>query len=59
MLTKNINFKNFKVKSKNLKIINDLKLLLKEDLVIINSLKLNYKYNYNKNIIKKFKKKNK
>ena len=57
MLTKNINFKNFKVKSKNLKIINDLKLLLKEDLAVINSLKLNYKYNYNKNVIKKFKKK--
>jgi len=62
MLTKNINFKNFKLKknnknNKNNQIIkNDLKLFLREDNTIIKSLRLNYKYSYNKKDILKLKK---
>ena len=56
MLTKNINFKNFQLKKNNQKIKNDLKLLLKENNIVLKSLGLNYKNNYNKKIIKKFKK---
>ena len=60
MLTKNINFKNFNLK-KNLnfkkysKICSiNLKLLLKEDSELINSLKRSYKYSFKKVLIKKF-----
>ena len=56
MLTNNIKFKNFLVKSKNLKIKKDLNLLIKKKLDILESLKKNYKYSYSKKLIKKLKK---
>ena len=53
MLTKNIKFKNFLVKSKNLKLsVKDLKFinkLKKLDKIPIKSLKTSYKYSYRKN----------
>ena len=56
MLTKKINFKNFKIK-KFSKIINkDLKLLLREDNPIIKSLSKSYKYSYTKKTISNLKK---
>jgi len=59
MLTKNINFKDFKLKKdiKHIKNINkDFKLLLKEDNIIIKSLGEFYKKNYTDKIVKKLKK---
>jgi glucose-6-phosphate isomerase len=56
MLTKNINFKNFKLKKNNKKVKRDLKLLLKENNEVVKSLGINYKYYYNKKIINKLKK---
>ena len=60
MLTKNINFKGFKLK-KNIKhnnnINKDFKLFLKEDHIIIKSLGIFYKKNYTNKIVKKLKKK--
>ena len=56
MLTKNISFKNFKLKKNKKKIKNDLKLFLEEDHEVIKSLNLNYKYSYDKKIIAKLKK---
>ena len=53
MLTKNINFKNFKVKSLSIKIKNDLKSLIEENNEVLKSLSSNYKNSYNKDIIKK------
>ena len=56
MLTKKINFKNFKIK-KFSKIINkDLKLLIREDNPIIKSLSKSYKYSYTKKTISNLKK---
>ena len=48
MLTKNISFKNFKVRKNTKKIKNDLKLLIKENNSIIKSLSPYYKNNYSK-----------
>jgi len=56
MLTKNINFKNFKSKKYNKKINKDLFSLLKENNTILQSLGVNYKNSYNKKLILKFKK---
>jgi len=56
MLTKNINFKNFKFKSKNKSLLKNLKILLKENNQIIKSLSPFYKNNYNKKTILKYKK---
>ena len=55
MLTKNINFKSFKLKKNNKKIKIDLKLFLKENNMILKSLGSGYRNNYSKKILKKFK----
>ena len=56
MLTKNINFKNFKVKKNYIKVKKDLKKLLSENNEVLKSLSKDYKNNYNKKIIFKYKK---
>ncbi len=56
MLTKNINFKNFIIKSNTLKVKKDFDKLLEQNLGIINSLKPSYKYNFSKKFVLKFKK---
>ena len=56
MLTKNINFKNFKFKNSNKKILFFLEKLLREDNEIIKSLKKNYKNSYTKKLVLKLKK---
>ena len=56
MLTKNINFKNFRLKKDNKKIQKDFEKLLKEKNPILESLSSNYKNSYKKKIISKFKK---
>jgi len=56
MLTRNINFKNFKLKKKNNKIEKDLEIILKENNEILKSLGTGYKNSYNKKTISKFKK---
>ena len=56
MLTKNIDFKNFKLKKKNKRIKKDLNDLLNENNIILKSLSPFYKNSYNKKIILKFKK---
>tara|TARA_B100000767_G_scaffold15481_1_gene14663 strand:+ start:994 stop:2148 length:1155 start_codon:yes stop_codon:yes gene_type:complete len=56
MLTRNINFKNFRIKRSNKKIKQDIKLFFKEDSSILESLKPTYKNSFNKGFTKKFKK---
>ena len=56
MLTKNINFKNFRLRINKNKIISDFKLLLKENNPVLKSLNINYKNSYNKKTISKLKK---
>ena len=56
MLTKNIDFKNFRLKKKNKRIKKDLNDLLNENNTILKSLSPFYKNSYNKKIILKFKK---
>ena len=56
MLTKNIDFKKFLIKTNNLKIKKDLNLLLRQNLKLLESLKATYKYNYSKKLILKLKK---
>ena len=56
MFTKNINFKNFRIKKFNKEISKDLNLILKEKNKAIESLSTFYKYSYNKKIISKIKK---
>ena len=56
MLTKNINFKNFSIKSNTLKVKKNFKILLKQNLKIINSFKNSYKYSYKKKLILKLRK---
>ena len=56
MLTKNINFKNFRFKIDNLRVKNDLKILIKEKNTIIKSLGTSYKNSYKNSLISKFKK---
>ena len=55
MLTKRINFVNFKKNYKKKSIQIRLKNLIKKKNDLINSLSVNYKDSYNKNLIKKFK----
>ena len=57
MVSKNIKLKNFNFKINNGRIKKDLKILLKEDNEIINSLRPSYKYRYDKKLIDKYKKK--
>ena len=54
MLTKNINFKNFKLKKISNKIKKDLSVILSENNEILKSLSPNYKNSYNKKNISKF-----
>jgi len=56
MLSRNINFKSFDQKPNNQKIKKDLKSVLGQNNEILKSLTKTYKYKYNKNLIKKFKK---
>ena len=56
MLTKNINFKNFRVKTNNNKIKKDLNIILKENNEILKSLSPSYKNSYNQKTISKFQK---
>ena len=56
MVSKNIKLKNFNFKINNERIKKDLKILLKEDNEIINSLRPSYKYRYDKKLIDKYKK---
>ena len=58
MLTKNINFKNFRFKYSNKKILVNLKNLLNEENEIIKSLKKNYKDSYSKKLLNNIKKYN-
>ena len=51
MLTKNINFNNFKLKKNNNKIKKDLKILLKENNTILQSLGKSYKNSYKRKTI--------
>ena len=51
-----IKLKNFELKKSNLKLINDLKLLIKENNKILNTLKPTYKYSYSKSTILRNKK---
>ena len=59
MLTKGINFQNFKIKKNIQKIKKDLKNLINENSAVINSLSSSYKYSYNKKFIKKYNSTNK
>jgi len=59
MLSKNIKFKNFNKKINNRKLKNDLKKILSENNETLNSLRPTYKNHYNRNLIKKYKKKKK
>ena len=56
MFTKNINFKNFRIKKFNKKILKYLHLILKEKNQVTKSLSTSYKYSYNKKIISSIKK---
>ena len=58
MLTKNIKFKNFKIKKNSKKIKKDLKNILLNRNAVLDSLSTNYKSSYNKKTILKFKKYN-
>ena len=57
MLTKGINFTNFKIKKKSLLIKKKLKFILKSKNEVLNSLSQNYKDNFTKKLILKHKKK--
>ena len=56
MITKNINFKNFKIKKNSKSIKKNLHLLIKKNETIIQSLSLQYKNSYNKKTISSLKK---
>ena len=56
MITKNIKFKNFLIKKNFFNISKKLKLLLKENNLILGTLGASYKYSYSNVIIQKFKK---
>ncbi len=56
MITNGIKFQNFKIKKKSLEIKNYLKLLLKKNDSVLQSLKDDYKNNYNQKKIEKLKK---
>jgi glucose-6-phosphate isomerase len=56
MLSKNIHFKNFNFKFNNKKIKKELNIILNENNETLKSLTPGYKYQYNKSLIKKYKK---
>ena len=56
MFSKNINFKAFNYKPVNKKLKKHFSEILSKNNEILKSLTPNYKYNYSKNLIKKFKK---
>jgi glucose-6-phosphate isomerase len=56
MLTKNIDFKNFKIKKNTQKVKKKLKILLLENNEVIKSLRKTYKNSYNKKLVNKYKK---
>ena len=56
MLTKNINFNNYKLKKNNNKIKKDLKILLKENNAVLQSLGIGYKNSYKRKTILQLKK---
>ena len=56
MLTKNIDFKNFKIKKNTQKVKKKLKKLLQENNEIIKSLRKTYKNSYNKKLVNKYNK---
>ena len=56
MITKYIDFKNFRIKKDNKKIKKNLDIILKENNETLKSLRLSYKNSYNKKTISKFKK---
>ena len=53
MLTKNIDFKNFKIKKDTQKVKKKLKKLLQENNEVIKSLRKNYKNSYNRKLVNK------
>ena len=55
MITSKINFKNFRLKKKNVFIVKYLIKIIKNPNAVINSLKNDYKYSYKKSFLKKFK----
>ena len=55
MLTKNINFKNFRLNKNNLKVKKDFKILMEEKNPVIESLGVFYKNSYNNKLISTFK----
>ena len=54
MLTRNIDFKNFKIKKNTQKVKKKLKKILQENNEVIKSLRKTYKHSYNKKLINKF-----
>ncbi|MDB2591911.1 glucose-6-phosphate isomerase [Candidatus Pelagibacter bacterium] len=56
MLTRNIDFKNFKIKKNSLKVKKKLKKLLQENNEVIKSLRKTYKNSYNKKLVNKYNK---
>ena len=56
MTTKNIKFKNFKIKKNFFNIARKIKLLLDENNSILKTLRSSYKYSYSSKVVKKFKK---
>ncbi|MDA8867103.1 glucose-6-phosphate isomerase [Candidatus Pelagibacter sp.] len=56
MLTRNIDFKNFKIKKNPLKVKKELKKLLKENNEVIKSLSKDYKNSYNRKLVNKYNK---
>ena len=56
MLTRNIDFKNFKIKNNNQKVRKELKKLLQENNEVIKSLKKTYKNSYNRKLVNKYNK---
>ena len=55
MLTKNVNFKNYRLNKNNLKIKKDFKILIEEKNPVIESLGVSYKNSYNNKLISTFK----
>ena len=55
-VSSNINFKNFSLKIKNLKITQNFKLIVNKDNKLLESLTNSYRYSYTKKIISKYKK---
>ena len=56
MLTRNIDFKNFKIKKNSQKVKKELKKLLKENNEVIKSLRKTYKNSYSRKLVNKYNK---